>query len=97
MTSTSTRTKTPTRPTVTDDQYKDLLATRLVAMKAFEEDPGNAEVVTAKNLARKAVRDARKVRKAESQVLITWNAFQEAKKAKRTQTRQAKRQAAQVA
>jgi len=100
MASTSTpRTKTPTRPQVTDEDYKVLLATRLVAMKAFEADPENAEVVLAKNVARREVRNARKVRRTpqHQQVLDTWNAFQEAKKAARKATRQAKRTAAQVA
>lgn len=99
MASTSTpRTKTPTRPQVTDEDYLNLLATRLVAMKSFEADPENAEVVTAKNLARKAVRDARKVRNtpAHKDLVTAWVAHQEAQKAKRAAQRGA-RKAAKVA
>lgn len=95
----STRTNSPTRPMITDSEYKELLATRLVAMKAFEAAPEDVEVVTAKNLARKAVRDARKVRNtaAHQAINAAWNAHQEAQKAKRAQARQAKRTAAKVA
>lgn len=91
---TSTRTKTPTRPTVTDEEYKVLLANRLAAGKAFEQ----GEVTHEQYLeTRRQVRNARKTRKAEAEVIQTWNAFQEDKKLRRSQSRQAKRQAAQVA
>lgn len=49
-------------PTVTDEQYKELLAIRLTAMHGFEA--GEVDEATMK-LARSAVRKARKVRKAE--------------------------------
>lgn len=60
----SRKTQTPeiTVPTVTDEQYKELLAIRLTAMHGFEA--GKVDEATMK-LARAAVRRARKVRKAE--------------------------------
>lgn len=60
----SRKTQTPdvTVPTVTDEQYKELLAIRLTAMHGFEA--GEVDEATMK-LARAAVRKARKVRKAE--------------------------------
>lgn len=58
------KTQTPEiqNPTVTDEQYKELLAIRLTAMHGF--DKGEVDEATMK-LARAAVRKARKVRKAE--------------------------------
>lgn len=70
----------PQRPTVTDEQYKELLAIRLMAMHGFES--GDVDAAT-KNLARKGVRDARKVRSAQekSGVLPAWRSYQEAQAA----------------
>lgn len=62
--------KTGTTPTaettITDAQYKELLATRLAAMKGFEAGTVSEED---KNKARAAVRNARKVFKAEGREL----------------------------
>lgn len=63
--------------TVTDEQYQELLAIRLTAMKGFEA--GTVDETTMK-AARAAVRKARKVRKAESEQLEALRE-QEAKKA----------------
>src|SRR5882724_1308260 len=70
----------PQTPTVTDDKYKELLAIRLLAMHGFED--GSVDAAT-KNAARKAIRDARKVRALEekSGVLPAWRAYQEAQAA----------------
>lgn len=61
----------PVRPTVTDAEYQELLATRLVAMHGYAD--GTVDTAT-KNAARAAVRKARTVRKAEeaSGVLPAW-------------------------
>lgn len=56
-------------PTVTDEQYKGLLSVRLAAMHGFAE--GTVDLET-KNRARSAVRNARKVRKAEGAVVETY-------------------------
>ena len=88
----STRTtKTPQRPTITDSEYQELLATRLATGKAFENGEVTHEVYLE---TRRQVRNARKTRKAEAEVISTWNAFQEDRKLQRAQARQAKRQAA---
>lgn len=60
------KTATLPQPTVTDEQYKELLATRLAAMHGFAEGTVDAET---KNAARAAVRNARKVRKNEAELL----------------------------
>lgn len=67
----------PQRPTITDEDYQVLLATRLETGHQFEA--GTLDKDT-KNLARAAVRKARLVRKAEevSGVLPAWRAFQQA-------------------
>jgi len=89
MPRTRTPKNAPQRPTVTDDEYQDLLAIRLGAMHGFEANPPTV-TAEAKNQARAAVRNARKVRKAEAQVIADWNEYQaklaaeaEAKKAAR--------------
>jgi hypothetical protein len=61
---TTTRTRKP--KVITDKQYLGLLATRLGAMKAYEADP-TPENQVAKNIARAAVRMARKTRKAAAE------------------------------
>lgn len=58
--------QTVTVPTVTDEQYKELLAIRLTAMHGFAD--GTVDEATMK-LARSAIRKARKVRKSESEIL----------------------------
>lgn len=77
-------TKTATkvqRPTITDAEYKELLAVRLAAMKGF----ANGEVDAAtKNAARAAVRQARKVRKAEGAILEQAREAAESAKQKRS-------------
>lgn len=81
MTGTSTRKPrspkgAPQTPKVTDEAYKELLEIRLLAMHGFED--GTVDAAT-KNAARKAIRDARKMRSAEekSGVLPAWRAYQE--------------------
>ncbi len=61
-------TATATKPTITDEQYKVLLANRLAAMKAFEADPSE-DNNTIRLVTRAAVRQARKVRNGEVEVL----------------------------
>jgi hypothetical protein len=87
----SRKTATPeiTVPTVTDDQYKELLAIRLTAMHGFAE--GTVDEATMK-LARAAIRKARKVRKAEAEILEAYREHlakkaAEAEAAKATRTR----------
>lgn len=79
-----------TVPTVTDEQYKELLSIRLAAMHGFAD--GTVDEAT-KNQARTAVRKARKVRHLEEEngVLPDYREYQakqvaeaEAKKATRT-------------
>lgn len=84
-------TNAPTRPTVTDQEHKELLDIRSAAMKGFTA--GTVDSAT-KNAARKAVRDSRKVRNLEEEtgVLPTWRAW-EASEAERV----AKEQEAKVA
>lgn len=88
MASTGIRTQAPKRPTFTKDTYQVLLDTRRTAMAQFAEDPSQ-ENLQAKTLARKAVRDARKIRKAETAngTIAAWEAYQEVQKAKRAQAR----------
>lgn len=72
--STMTRTRKTTEvtiPTVTDEQYLDLLAIRLGAMKGFAATPQTVDEET-KNKARAAVRNARKVRKNEAAILVAY-------------------------
>lgn len=73
----TTKPATPTKPLVTDAEYKELLAIRLEAMHGFEDGTVDAET---KNRARAAVRNARKVRKDPDQLALNdaWNAFQQA-------------------
>lgn len=68
-------TNAPERPLVTDDEYLDLLAIRLAAMKGFEAGTVSSED---KNYARAGVRNARKTRKVPTQVALNeaWNAYQ---------------------
>jgi len=82
---------TPQRPTVTDSEYADLLAIRLGAMHGFEANPPTVST-EAKNQARAAVRNARKVRRAEetSGVLPAWRDH-EAKLAKEAEAKKAAR------
>ncbi len=87
----STKPQAPQTPTITDEQYQELLAIRLAAMKGFDAGTVDAET---KNKARAAVRKARTVRKAEAAVITTWNAFQaeqEAAKAKAAEEKKAAR------
>lgn len=65
MASTGTR-RTPRVKVITDKQYLGMLATRLATGKAYEADP-TPENQTAKNVARAAVRMARKTRKAAAE------------------------------
>ena len=88
MASTGTRTQAPKRPTYTQATYQVLLDTRRTAMAQFAEDPSQENLV-AKNLARKAVRVARQIRKAETAngTVAAWEAYQEVQKAKRAAAR----------
>jgi hypothetical protein len=90
------RTSTAIKVTVTDEQYLELLATRLAAMKGFKAGTVTAEE---KNIARAAVRMARKVRKTESlqlQALRDQAAAAEIARAEKAEARKAARSAAKA-
>lgn len=86
--------KTPevVTPTVTDAQYKELLAIRLTAMHGFESGEVDQQTMLA---ARAAVRKARKVRKAEEAngVLSTFREHEEKLAAEAEAKKQARRTA----
>jgi hypothetical protein len=75
------------QPTVSDEQYKELLDIRLIAMKGFEAGTVDEQTMKA---ARAAVRKARKVRKAEAAIL-------EAARQSEAQKAEARKAAAQKA
>jgi hypothetical protein len=77
----------PQRPTVTDQEYLELLAIRLGAMKGFAKGTVDA---TTKNLARAAVRKARIVRKDEAEVISAWNEWEAAEPARKEAEKAAK-------
>lgn len=69
------KTQTP-KPTISDEQYKEMLAIRLAAMKGFEKGTVDRDTMLA---ARAVVRRARKVRNAEVELLESTRKAEEAK------------------
>lgn len=68
-------------PTVSDEQYQEMLAIRLAAMKGFEAGTVDEDTMKA---ARAVVRKARKIRKAEAAILEATRQAAEDKKAARS-------------